>query len=739
MSGDSRAWLVRWRISRRGRVWLAGVLVVLAVGAWAGTARAVTYTQQTVIGGLRFAVSVSVDPGGDVFVCCSGAGPVELPAGGSQRTLPLTGLANPRGVAVDDEGDVFVVDNVHLNVVELPAGGSQQTLPITGLSNPASVAVDSAGDVFVADFGGDKVVELPAGGSQQTLPITGLSHPASVAVDSAGDVFVADMSNDRVIELTASGVQRTLPADGLSAPQGVAVDSAGDVFVADTGHNRLVELPAGGTQQALPFSGLSNPLGVAVDPAGDVFVADYLNGRVVGFADDGGVPTNTALPAISGAVTLPSSLSTTNGTWTGCGSDGSACNYAYQWRDCDPSMCHDSTSVGNASKSGFVLGPGEDGYTIQVVVTATNSSGTGTATSAKTDAVTGSDGLPAPLFPDSAWTTPIAANPTISSNNSTEIGTTSCPTNNGSPGCWASGIAWNNGIGFTDGSVATLYGATASTPETTVVVDCPNPYCNPQVCNKSTVQVPIPPGAQPNPFPAHPSETHMSVLQTGFNSVYNQTDMVFSFIDPYAPNTGAPGGCPGSDGRWHTEFVEHTVWDGQGTSGGILGSSTPDVAGDLLQRDPEYAPVGGNFGHALIYSGSSGFVCARSQSWCGTTPTASSNDGGCTNQAQCIPEAARIQLSPSVDCRTKTGSSGEQPGDESATGVTTSEVQAQTCRTLQIYGAYVIDNNGTGNIFDQQASSSLSGGYHYPSVLESSPLPTSEVPASDYRVLAWTP
>ena len=284
MSGDSRVWLVRWGMFWRGRVWLAGVLVVLAVGAWDGTARAVTYAQQTVIGGLPFAVSVSVDPGGDVFVCCSGAGPFELPAGGSPRTLPLTGLANPLGVAVDDEGDVFVVDNVNLNVVELPADGSQQTLPITGLSNPTSVAVDSAGDVFVADFGGDKVVELPAGGSQQTLPITGLSNPASVAVDSGGDVFVADTSNDRVIELMAGGVQRTLAAKGLSAPQGVAVDSAGDVFVADTGDNRLVELPAGGTQQTLPFSGLSNPHGVAVDPAGDVFVADYFNRRVVGLS-----------------------------------------------------------------------------------------------------------------------------------------------------------------------------------------------------------------------------------------------------------------------------------------------------------------------------------------------------------------------------------------------------------------------------------------------------------------------
>jgi streptogramin lyase len=281
MSGDIRAWLARWRVSVRRRVWLAGVVVVLAVGAWAGPARAVTYTQQTVVGGLPSVNTVAVDPGGDVFVCCSGHSPFELPAGGSQQTLPITGLSDNTSVAVDDAGDLFVADTFNVRVVELPAGGTPQTLPITGVSLPYGVAVDSAGDVFVADFYG-KVVELPVGGSQRTLPITGLSLPTNVAADPAGDVFVVDLHDDRVIELTATGVQRTLGAQGtLAGPSGVAVDSAGDVFVADTGHGRVVELPVGGTQQVLPFSGVRSPLGVAADLAGDVFVADSFSGRVV--------------------------------------------------------------------------------------------------------------------------------------------------------------------------------------------------------------------------------------------------------------------------------------------------------------------------------------------------------------------------------------------------------------------------------------------------------------------------
>ena len=266
-----------------GRVWLAVVLAVAGFGVWVGSARAVTFTQQTLATtGLRQPQSVAVDGSGDVFVA-DGAGHrvVELPAGGSQQTLPFSGLSANLGVAVDATGDVFVADTQNARVLELPAGGSQQTLPFNGLTAPADVAADAAGDVFVADAPTGRVVELPAGGSQQTLPFSGLSDPEAVAVDAAGDVFVADAGNMRVVELPAGGTQQTLPSTGLNGPEGVAVDGAGDVFVADSLNSRVVELPAGGTQQTLPFSGLSEPDGVTVDLAGNVFVADTGHGRVV--------------------------------------------------------------------------------------------------------------------------------------------------------------------------------------------------------------------------------------------------------------------------------------------------------------------------------------------------------------------------------------------------------------------------------------------------------------------------
>lgn len=282
----------RCRKRARCRDWAyVGVLVAcvsVAGGFGASDASATTYGAQTTVAfsGLNGPAGLAVDHDGDVFVVDANNNRVlELPAGSStQRTLPFTGLDAPLGMALDQGGDVFVADSDNDRVVELPAGATsasqQTTLGFSGLLSTDVVGVDRAGDVFVSD---GSVVELPAGSSiQQTLPFSGL-YFAGLAVDPAGDVFAADLVGNRVEELPAgSGTQAPLSFSGLDAPDGMAVDQAGDVFVTDYDNDRVVELPAGSSiQQTLPFAGLKGPRGVAVDQAGDVFVADAGNNRVL--------------------------------------------------------------------------------------------------------------------------------------------------------------------------------------------------------------------------------------------------------------------------------------------------------------------------------------------------------------------------------------------------------------------------------------------------------------------------
>lgn len=86
-------------------------------------------------------------------------------------------------------------------------------------------------------------------------------------------------------------------------------------------------------------------------------------------------PANTSLPEISGTAREGQLLSTTNGIW-----NNSPTSYTYQWLRCNASGagCSDITA---ATTSSYKLISTDIGVTIRVIITTTNASGDGSATS----------------------------------------------------------------------------------------------------------------------------------------------------------------------------------------------------------------------------------------------------------------------------------------------------------------------------------------------------------------------
>lgn len=120
----------------------------------------------------------------------------------------------PTAVAVDGAGQMFLAaDN---EILKVPAGTDPMNaikLPFNDLGTAAAIAVNNTGDIFVVDnpnpfgqnHGGDRVLILRAGSSTPTeLPFDGLVHPTGIALNSAGDVFVTDAGNNRVLKLTSA-------------------------------------------------------------------------------------------------------------------------------------------------------------------------------------------------------------------------------------------------------------------------------------------------------------------------------------------------------------------------------------------------------------------------------------------------------------------------------------------------------------------------------------------------------
>ena len=221
--------------------------------------------------------------------------------GGVKQTPSSTGLAAPRGIAVESNGDLFVADSGNNRVLHYPRPVAQ-----SGRITPDVV-------LGQADFTSSDVTTANAGS---------LTAPSGLAIGPNGDLFVADSGNNRVLEFasgpktgamalrvygqasfTTSALPTTVSAETLSAPQGLAVDKSYNLYVADLGANRVVVFPntSGAPQTGLPASlvlgqadfshsagsgaatGLHSPLDVALDSGGNIFISDAANNRVAVF------------------------------------------------------------------------------------------------------------------------------------------------------------------------------------------------------------------------------------------------------------------------------------------------------------------------------------------------------------------------------------------------------------------------------------------------------------------------
>lgn len=196
----------------------------------------------------------------------------------------------PRGVAVDGQDRLYLVDEFHGRILIYDAPLSHDTTPeriITGLADPRGVAVDAAGNVYATDSENDRVLEYDTPLTSDTTfdrsfggaadgytcfeenpgaPVTAsvLACPVDLAIDTAGTLYIADLYNHRLL-VYAHPLQDDTPD---------AVYGQGGAF--DSGAANGGGLSAGS---------LHTPLGVTV-ANGTIYLADFGNNRVLAY--DGG-------------------------------------------------------------------------------------------------------------------------------------------------------------------------------------------------------------------------------------------------------------------------------------------------------------------------------------------------------------------------------------------------------------------------------------------------------------------
>jgi Concanavalin A-like lectin/glucanases superfamily len=352
---------------------------------------------------------VTIGAGGDIFVLDRGNDRVEKfnEAGEYLGQFGEEGSGNgqlrsPDALAVDSKEDVFVADTGNERVEEFNEHGEFLRTFGEGLVGSAEgIAVDRHGRVWVsATYEGHLVVFGEDGEFLKDVGSSGsepgeLGEPEDLAVDAEGHVWVADYTgrveefDEETGEFLSQFGSSGEGAGQLSGSFGIAVD-AGHVFVGRLGSPRVQEFDEEGgfiAQLGVPGTetgDLESSAGLDISQAYDLLIADSSNDRVEDWSPEGpGGPANLAQPSISGSPGVGSTLAASAGVWRG----SPRRSYSYQWEQCNESGEECEDIVGATGSTYSVVGT-DLGSTLRVVVTATNTHGSASSTSAASEPIT---------------------------------------------------------------------------------------------------------------------------------------------------------------------------------------------------------------------------------------------------------------------------------------------------------------------------------------------------------------
>jgi len=291
------------------------LVLVLGASAWSACGEPVAVLGDTP-GLMRIVAGLPDEPGRDVGTSATG-----------------THLRFPAGLAMDDDGMLYVADQNNRRILAVSSSGGVRVVvddvacSTVCMLRPVALALDGSGGLVVADELGHRVWRfdtetgvraiLAGTGESETTPDgepaagSPIRSPRGVAVDENGRVYFAEGRSHRIRTILPNGALSTVAGTGeagfsgdggpalaaaLNFPAGIDI-AAGRLFIADAGNQRIraVDLTTGiietvaGTGTA-GFTGdggsslsasLSDPRDVSATADGlTLYVADRGNDRI---------------------------------------------------------------------------------------------------------------------------------------------------------------------------------------------------------------------------------------------------------------------------------------------------------------------------------------------------------------------------------------------------------------------------------------------------------------------------
>ncbi|MBL7692903.1 MAG: T9SS type A sorting domain-containing protein [Flavipsychrobacter sp.] len=263
-------------------------------------------------------VSISVEPGGGVYVSdqsagriryISSTGIISTVAGGggsSAELVPATtaSLSSPGVIRLDAGGDIFVLTGFKVRKVSggviatvagngfIGSGGDGGPATAAPLNSPRCIALNPTGELFIADYNNSRIRKVTTAGIMTTAAGNGQALAASagdggnaleasfaslsaVTSDAAGNLYIADASANVVRRVDAgTGVITRFAGNGaagyfgdggpataaaLSGPSAISFDNAGNLYIGESGSDHVRKVSPGGIITTIAGGGIGGP------------------------------------------------------------------------------------------------------------------------------------------------------------------------------------------------------------------------------------------------------------------------------------------------------------------------------------------------------------------------------------------------------------------------------------------------------------------------------------------------
>jgi len=186
-------------------------------------------------------------------------------------------LRTPSGIAIDQHGNLFVVDRGNHKIRKITPEGKMTTFAgstpgfVDGqgsnakFSSPYGITIDNDGVLYVTDEGNAKIryiksdatVGILAGSTQgyrdsNNPNFVQFRYPRGIDIGPDGNIYVADYSNHKIRRVTRRGGRTTtfagsrfgnrngsLSRASFAYPSDIACDKSGNFFVVDSNNHRI--------------------------------------------------------------------------------------------------------------------------------------------------------------------------------------------------------------------------------------------------------------------------------------------------------------------------------------------------------------------------------------------------------------------------------------------------------------------------------------------------------------------